>query len=162
VVRFVCRITGYSRQQMTRPFAQWRRTGHVADRRRAPAKSFATRYTAADAALLAEVDALHGTLSGPATRKLCERAYKRFGEARFERLAGISVSHLYNLRHSKGYVRQRGQVSKTRGVQVRIGERRVPRREGRPGFLRVVSVHSGDWDGVKGLDVTNLVDELTQ
>jgi len=68
LVRFLCRITGYSRQQMTRPIAQWRRTGRIQDRRKAPAKPCTTRYTAADAALLAEVDALHGTLSGPATK----------------------------------------------------------------------------------------------
>ncbi len=101
VVRYLCRITGYSRQQMTRLIGQWRRTGRVEDRRRGPAKPFATRYTAQDASLLAELDALHGTLSGPATRKLCERAFQGFGDARFERLAGISVSHLYNLRRGK-------------------------------------------------------------
>jgi transposase InsO family protein len=162
LVRFLCRITGYSRQQMTRLIAQYRRTGRIVDRRGAPARPFATRYTAADVALLAEVDALHGTLSGPATKKLCERALERFGDKRFKRLAGVSVSHLYNLRRSKTYVRQRGNVTKTRPVQVRIGERRAPQPEGRPGFLRVDSVHSGDWDGAKGLYVINLVDEVTQ
>ena len=30
---------------------------------------------------------MHGTLSGPATRKLCERVWQVFGDARFERLA---------------------------------------------------------------------------
>ena len=154
VMRYLCRITGYSRQQMTRLVGQWRRTGKVEDRRRAPAKPFATRYTTADAALLAEVDTLHGTLSGPATKKLCERASRRFGDGRFERLAGISVSHLYNLR--------RGKVEKTRPTRVKIGERRVPRPEGRAGFVRVDSVHSGDWDGVKGLYFINMVDEVTQ
>jgi len=38
----------------------------------------------------------------------------------------------------------------------------VPRPEGRPGFLRVDSVHSGDWDGDKGLYFINAVDEVTQ
>jgi hypothetical protein len=162
LVRFLCRITGYSRQQMTRLIARYRRTGRLHDGRCGPARPFATRYTAADVALLAEVDALHGTLSGPATRKLCERAYERDEDARFVRLAGISVSHLYNLRRSRAYVRTRGHVTKTRPVQVKIGERRVPQPEGRPGFLRVDSVHSGDWDGVKGLYMINLVDEVTQ
>ncbi len=162
MIRYLCRITGYSRQQMTRLIAQWRKTGVVEDRRRAPAKPFATRYTAQDAALLADLDALHGTLSGPASKKLCERAWKRFGDRRFERLAGISVSHLYNLRRGKVYRRKRGKVEKTRPVRVNIGERRVPRPEGRPGFLRVDSVHSGDWDGSKGLYLVNMVDEVTQ
>lgn len=162
VLRYLCRITGYSRQQMTRLVGQWRRTGRVEDRRRGPAKPFATRYTATDAALLAELDTLHGTLSGPATKKLCERAYELFGDSRFERLAGISVSHLYNLRKGKVYLRKRGKVEKTRPTRVNIGERRVPRPEGRPGFVRVDSVHSGDWDGVKGLYFINMVDEVTQ
>jgi len=47
-------------------------------------------------------------------------------------------------------------------VQVRIGERRRPRPEGRPGFLRVDSVHQGDLDGINGLYHINLVDEVTQ
>ncbi|MEE8433462.1 MAG: integrase [bacterium] len=162
VLRYLCRITGYSRQQMTRLVSQWRRTGKVEDRRHAPAKPFTTRYTASDVALLAEVDTLHGTLSGPATKKLCERAYERFGDQRFERLAGISVSHLYNLRRGKVYLRKRGKVEKTRPTRVKIGERRVPRPEGRAGFVRVDSVHSGDWDGVKGLYFINMVDEVTQ
>ncbi len=162
VLRYLCRITGYSRQQMTRLVSQWRRTGKVEDRRHAPAKPFATRYTAADAGLLAELDALHGTLSGPASKKLCERAYERFGDLRFERLAGSSVSHLYNLRRGKVYLRKRGKVEKTRPTRVKIGERRVPRPEGRAGFVRVDSVHSGDWDGVKGLYFINMVDEVTQ
>lgn len=162
MVRYLCRTTGYSRQQLTRLMGQWRRTGRVEDRRRGPARPFATRYTAADVVLLAELDALHGTLSGPATKKLCERALERFGDERFARLAGISVSHLYNLRRGKVYRRKRGKVEKTRPAQVKIGERRVPRPEGRPGFLRVDSVHSGDWDGAKGLYVINMVDEVTQ
>ena len=162
LIRYLCRVTGYSRQQMTRLIARWRQTGAVEDRRRGPAKPFATRYTAEDATLLAEVDAVHGTLSGPATKKLCERAFKRFRDARFKRLARISVSHLYNLRRSRAYLRKRGKVEKTRPAKVNIGQRRVPRPEGRPGFLRVDSVHSGDWDGAKGLYVINAVDEVTQ
>ena len=65
------------------------------DRRGPPAKAFARRYTPEDVRLLAEVDALHGNLSGPATRKLCERAWEVFGDARYKRLAGISNGHLY-------------------------------------------------------------------
>ena len=162
VIRYLCRVTAYSRQQMTRLIAQWRRTGRVEDRRRAPAKPFTTRYTAEDAALLAEVDALHGTLSGPATKKLCERALLRFAGKRFQRLAGISVSHLYNLRRSKTYRRTRGKVEKTHPAKVNIGLRRVPQPQGRPGYVRVDSVHSGEWDGAKGLYFINAVDEITQ
>ncbi len=53
-------------------------------------------------------------------------------------------------------------VTKTRAVQVAIGERRKPRPEGRPGYLRVDTVHQGDLDGVKGVYHINAVDEVTQ
>ena len=129
---------------------------------RRPSRPFPRRYTTADLLLLAEVDALHGSLSGPATRKLCERAYVVFADARFQRLAGISNGHLYNLRQSQTYRRRRGNVDKTHPVKVNIGERRKPYPEGRPGFLRVDSVHQGDLDGIKGLYHINLIDEVTQ
>jgi len=162
IVRYLCRITGRSRQQMTRLIAQFRATGAVRDRRGAPAKPFAQRYTRADIRALAQIDADHGTLSGPATRKLCQRAWHVFGEARFQRLAAISNGHLYNLRQSRTYRRQRGPVDTTKAVSVAIGERRKPRPDSAPGFLRIDSVHQGDLDGAKGLYHINVVDEVTQ
>jgi transposase InsO family protein len=162
VKRYLEKVTGISRAQLNRLIAQFRDTGRIRDRRGPPAKPFARRYTPADIRLLAEVDTLHGTLSGPATRKLCERAYEVFGDTRYERLASISNGHLYNLRSSRTYQRQRGSVDKTHPVKINIGERRKPRPEGRPGFLRVDSVHQGDMDGTKGLYHINLVDEVTQ
>lgn len=63
------------------------------------------------------------------------------------RLAGLSNGHLYNLRASQTY-RQRGPFDKTRPVQLPIGERRKPRPEGRPGFVRIDTVHPGDPGGI--------------
>jgi hypothetical protein len=95
--------------------------------------------------LLAEAGTLHGTLlSGPATRKLCERAYTLFGDARHSRLAAISNGHLYNLRQPRAYRQRRGGVDKTRPVKLAIGERRQPAPGRRPAFLRVDTVHQGD------------------
>jgi transposase InsO family protein len=162
VRRYLEKVTGRSRAQITRLITQFRDTGRIRDRHGPPAQPFARRYTLADIRLLAEIDALHGTLSGPATRKLCERAYTVFGDIRYARLAGISNGHLYNLRQAKAYTRLRGPVDKTRPVQIAIGERRKPRPDGRPGFLRVDSVHQGDLDGIKGLYHLNLVDAVTQ
>jgi len=159
---YLGKVTGLSRAQITRLIAQFCAAGRIQDRRGRPARPFPRRYTREDVLLLAEVDALHGTLSGPATRKLCERAYQLFGDRRFERLASISNGHLYNLRGSTTYQRRRGTINKTRPVRVNIGERRRPRPEGRPGFLRVDSVHQGDLDRLKGLYHINLVDEVTQ
>ena len=163
VRRYLVKVSGYSRQQLTRLIAQYRAHGHLVDRRdQPPARPFIQRYTPADILALAELDALHGTLSGPATRKLCERAFVIFGDARYQRLARISNGHLYNLRQAALYHRQRVNIAKTRPVKVNIGERRKPRPQGQPGYLRIDSVHQGDLDGIKGLYLINAVDEVTQ
>ncbi len=160
---YLLKVSGFSRAQITRLITRFCASGHLRDgRAQAPRNAFRRRYLPEDVALLAETDALHGTLSGPATRKLCERALHRFGDTRFERLATISNGGLYNLRHSAGYQRQRTHYTKTRPTPVSIGERRKPFPDGRPGFLRVDTVHQGDLDGIKGLYHINAVDELTQ
>ena len=162
ITRYLGRVTGLSRQQLVRLIAQCRLTGAIHDRRGTPAKPFARRYTDDDSRLLAELDTLHGNLSGPATRKLCERAFKIFGDSRYQRLAQISNGHLYNLRHSKPYQRVRTVRDKTRPVRIAIGERRKPTPNNRPGYLRVDSVHQGDFDGIKGIYLINAVDQVTQ
>ena len=161
--RFLAKATGLSRAQLTRLIRQHAETGRVEDRRGgAPAKPFARRYAAVDAVLLAEVDETLGQVCGQATRAVMRREFEVFGDARFERLAGISTSHLYNLRKSRTYVRQRVSRTRTKPTAAAIGERRKPRPEGRPGFVRADSVHQGDLDGRKGVYEINLVDEVTQ
>ena len=161
--RYLCKVTGFSRAQVARCIKQFTAGGGaIRDRRRAPAVPFVRRYTAEDIRLLAEMDALHGTLSGTTTRKLCERAFKVHGDTRFERLASISNGHLYNLRSHKTYQAKRGSFDKTRPAKVNIGERRKPFPNGCPGYLRVDSVHQGDLDGIKGVYLINAVDEVTQ
>ena len=91
LLRCIERMTGLSRQQVTRLVGRYRKDGKLSKQPCKPKQGFAYRYTAADVALLAETDVLHGTLSGPATKKLMERAYQVFGDPRYERLAGISV-----------------------------------------------------------------------
>jgi len=163
IVRFLCKVTGYSRAQVTRLIAQWRRRGGLTDRRGPPAAPFAKRYGALELRLLAQLDSLHGTLSGPATKKLAERAFTVYKQPHYETLAGISVSHLYNLRRSNGYRRLNGPILQhTRSTAIPIGERRKPNPDGRPGYLRVDSVHQGDFNGVKGVYLINAVDEITQ
>ena len=84
------------------------------------------------------MDERHDTPSGPAVKKLCERALLVFGQTEYERLAQISVSHLYNLRKSVPYTRKRRHFEKTRSRQIPIGERRKPAPNGRPGYIRPV------------------------
>ena len=96
---------------------------------------------------------LHGTLSGPA---MCERAWQVFGDARFERLAGISNGHLYNLRRSRAYELRMGAKAATRRAQVAIGERRRPRPGGRPADVARASADSGCLSHQRGRPVTRV------
>lgn len=161
LLRYLRQVSGYSRAQINRLVQQYRETG-VVERRGCSTNGFPRRYTTEDVRLLAQLDELHGTLSGPAAKKLCERAYHLYGQAEYENLSGISVSHLYNLRHSTGYVRNRRHFEKTRPAASKIGERRKPNPNGKPGCLRIDTVHQGDLDGRKGVYHINVVDEVTQ
>ena len=133
VRRFVAKVTGWSRAHTTRLIGQYRKTGRIEDRRRGATRPFERRYTAADIRLLAEVDEKLGGVCGPSTRRVMQRQYELFGDRRFERLAGLSNSHLYRVRHSTTYRRRRNPTTKP--TQVSIGERRKPHPQGRPGFL---------------------------
>ena len=92
VLRYLERTTGYSRQQLTRLVGRARHGRPLAKRYRAPVVGFVRKFTAADVGLLAHTDAVHDTLSGPATRCLLQRAYTVYGDARYARLATISVA----------------------------------------------------------------------
>ena len=163
VLAYLQRMSGYSRAQVTRLVSRWVAGKRLVKQYRAPEHAFARRYTGVDVALLAEVDQAMGTLSGPATACVLQRQRDVFCDARFERLGSISVGHLYNLRNSAPYRAKR--IVKTRTVPVKavkIGVRKAPAPEGRPGFIRIDSVHQGDLDGVKGVYHINAVDCVTQ
>lgn len=158
---FLHKVSGYSRIQVKRLVKQYLKTGKL-QRRQRTVKGFTRKYPPEDIRLLAHTDELHGTLSGPATKKLCERAWACFGQTEYQRLADISVGHLYNLRRSATYRGVRHHFEKTRSTVSSIGERRQPQPDGKPGYLRVDTVHQGDLDGVKGVYHINAVDEVTQ
>ena len=162
VLRYLRATGGFSRAQLTRLVARVLLGKRLVKRYVVPAQAFARRYTDADILLLAEVDRQFGTLSGPATAHLLRRAFALYGDARFARLAQISVSHLYNLRHTGRYGEQRIVRTKTRPSAAAIGLRKAPAPGGRPGFIRIDSVHQGDFDGAKGVYHINAVDCVTQ
>lgn len=162
VRRYLSRVTRYSRQQCTRLILQYRKHGQIQQKCKIKKTSFKKIYTSQDIRLLAKLDELHGTLSGPATKKLCERAFNIFGQQEYERLANVSVSHIYNLRHSVSYTRQRWIHDVTKPKPSSIGERRKPKPNGNPGYIRIDTVHQGDLDGQKGVYHINAVDEVTQ
>jgi transposase InsO family protein len=159
---YVEKITGRSRSQITRLIRRYLDSGSVREKPYRRRQEFPVRYRDADIALLAEMDRAHERLSGPATCWLLKRAYEQFSQQKYVRLAGISVAHLYNLRNSVRYRKQAVMFEPTRPTAVSIGDRRKPDPQGRPGFLRVDTVHQGDWDGAKGVYHINAVDTVTQ
>lgn len=166
VLAYLRRTSGYSRAQITRLVAQWSANRAAASpltkRRSVPGVPFARKYTAVDVALLVEMDRAFEDMSGPAVAHLLHRAFHVYGDARYARLAKLSVSHLYNLRKSTGYQSQRTSFNKTRCVCNPIGVRKKPRANGRAGFIRIDTVHQGDLDGVKGVYHITCVDEVSQ
>ena len=159
--RYVAKMTGLSRAQVTRLIGRYRAQGEIRPvaywRHR-----FAQRYTRADVELLAAVDEAHENLSGPATRRILQREYRDYGKPQYQRLAAISAAHLYNLRQQPRYRERRLNYSKTKPTAVTIGERRRPDPQGRPGYLRLDTVHQGDQAANKGVYHINAVDAVTQ
>src|ERR1700691_371170 len=158
---YLAQMTGLSRAQVTRLIGSYRETGRVTATPYQRSR-FSSIYTPADVDLLAYVDRAHGNLSGPATRRILEREYADYGQAAYRRLAGISVAQLYRLRNTEVYRKRNTSYQPTRPTPIPIGEPRKPQPQGKPGYLRVDTVHQGDRDGHKGLYHINAVDEVTQ
>ena len=158
---YVRRMTGYSDTQLDRLIRRKREVGRIVKRERTQ-PTFPTIYTPEDISLIATVDNAEGRRTGGALKKTLMDMFHVYKDSRFERLSNISVSHLYNLRGTRVYQSRSLSYTKTPTVSVDIGIRKKPRPEGRPGFLRVDSVHQGDLDKQKGVYHINLVDEVTQ
>jgi len=161
VKKYVLQMTGFSDAQLGRLIKQKKRDGKIlaSSTKR---HTFPTTYTPSDIALIVKTDNAHERLSGRATKKIFVREYEKFGHVEYERLSRISDSHIYNLRGKRQYTSASLTYTKTQSSQVQIGERRKPDNDGKPGYIRVDSVHQGDLDGVKGVYHINMVDEVTQ
>ena len=159
--QYLMAMTGYSQAQITRLISQYKKTGYVRLKKYQRNK-FERKYFYEDVKLLAETDEAHQFLNGPATKTILQRQVKVFGKKEYGNISKISVSHLYNLRDSIPYKRMVKRYTPTRPSVINIGERRRPESNGRPGYLRVDTVHQGDREGEKGVYHINTIDEVTQ
>lgn len=155
------KVTGYSLAQTKRLIRQYVKAG-VVSTKPARCNGFKRAYKESDIRLLASMDERHGQPSGAVLKELCEPAYRRFDQNEYQRLSGISVSHLYNLRASQTYQKQRCILTKTRPKASSIGQRRKPYPNDQSGYIRIDSVHQGDQDKCKGVQHINAVDKVTQ
>lgn len=159
--QYIEKMSGYSRAQVCRLIRKFKQRGQIrkADSNK---RRFPTKYTTRDIALLARTDELHDFLSGPATKKVMEREWEIYGHTEFKVISQISIAHLYNLRNSSLYRNINKRYTKTKPAVVKIAERTRPDSGGRPGYIRVDTVHQGDLNEKKGVYHINAVDEVTQ
>jgi len=81
--RYVAKMTGRSRAQVTRLIGQYLKHSEVKESSHRRHR-FESRFTRADLELLARVDEAHETLSGPATKKILEREYEIYQHVAYE------------------------------------------------------------------------------
>jgi len=161
VLSYIKQMTGMSRGHVKKLMRKKRRNGRIL-RKTGTRHHFPKVYGTDDIARLIETDNAHGLMSGKATKEILRRQYETYEDLRFEKIRHISVAHIYNLRKTRQYESHILYITKTRAVNANIGIRKKPQPEGKPGFLRVDSVHQGDLDKQKGVYHINLVDEVTQ
>ena len=161
ILRHIEKVSGYSRAQVSRLIRVYNEKGQL-EKARYRRHRFPRVYTTADIALLARTDELHDYLSGPATKKIMERECEVYEHKEFRNISRISVAHLYNLRRSHIYRSITRRYTRTKPKAVKIGERVKPSPGGRPGYIRIDTVHQGDYNEHKGVYHINAVDEVTQ
>lgn len=161
IKNYIVVMTGYSDDQVDKLIKRKRETGRVFLMERTQ-HTFPKKYEVSDIALLADTTSILNHPNGKAVKQMMKDMYHIYGDVRFEKLKQISVSHFYNLRDTNIFQSRLLNYTKTKPTKVNIGTRRKPTPYGKPGYLRVDSVHQGDLDKQKGVYHINLVDEVTQ
>jgi hypothetical protein len=158
----LCKITGYSAIQMKRLISEHKQNKLIWQEWERK-NTFQKKYSPDDLKLLNQVDKEH-KLSGKATKVILEREYAVSQKEEYNNIRNISVSHMYNLRHTYKYKCLGTVFKKTLPAKSYIGIRKKPIPNGRPGYLRVDSVHQGkdNSNSQDGIYHINIVDEVTQ
>ena len=166
VREYIRKVTGYSNAQITRLICKYLSGKlYFLDYQR---HSFPVKYSPYDIALLCKTDNIHQRLNGYATQQILIREYHKYGNPEYERISKISVAHIYRLRATRIYQTKSLTFKNTQAVQRNIGERRKPNPQGKPGYIRIDTVHQGDLasepgrQDEKGVYHINSIDEVTQ
>lgn len=112
------------------------------------------KYKPSDIKLLEQTDELHLRLNPRATKAILESEFKVYGKNEYERICNISPSHLQNLRKSSCY--KSCWRKQTHARVIPIGQTLKPKPNGKPGYVRVDTVHQRE------IYFIHLVDEITQ
>lgn len=152
VLQFLKIVTGYKKSQLSHLIDTAER-GSLTRKPYTRSRVY-RQYSNRDVRLLEETDLLHYRLSAPATHEIVRREYVLFHKKEYEHISHISVSHISNLRDRDEY--KSSYLAHTQAREIAIGTTKKPEPNGKPGYVRVDTVHQ---DGVYHL---NAVDEVTQ
>lgn len=152
VLSYLKKVTGYKKAQLARlikraTIGTLTRTSY---HRTHPVRI----YTPVDVKLLEKTDELHLRLSERATKEILRREYAVYGKKSYQIIAHVSHAHITNLRQSPIY--KNSWVNHTKARIVPIAITMKPENFGRPGSIRVDTVHQNDVFHI------NSVDEITQ
>lgn len=163
VKQYIRKVTGISKAQLKRLIRKKKDTGRIfVNANYGRKNTFQVKYGPRDIQLLIQVDNAHNRLNGPATKHILKREAAVYGRREFSNLKEISISRMYDLRATRQYLSHTTTFTCTQAVQRNIGLRKKPTPNGKPGYLRVDSVHQGDRNGEKGVYYVNFVDEVLQ
>ena len=163
VLKYLKYFTGYSKGHLKKLANKWR-SGTLTYNPNRNRHKFSKKYHPTDIALLIKTDVEHGCLNAKATKKILEREYFVFKNASYANIVNISTGHIYNIRNNTRQYNSSDAMFfiGTKKSQTDIGIRHKPRPDGKPGYVRVDTVHQGDLCGNKGVYHINIVDEVTQ
>lgn len=149
---YLRKLTGYKKAQLLRLIKQAvvGRLARTAYKRTNPNRI----YTNSDVKLLEKTDEVHLRLNAGATHEILRREWEVFGHKKYERISGVSVSHINNLRHHPVYINS--WVNGTKPREISIGSTMPPEPNNLPGAIRIDTVHQRDVFHI------NAVDEITQ
>src|SRR3990167_947170 len=132
--KYIQKMTGLSKSQTTRIIKDYKKRGTL-KLKEYKRNKFPKIYDLEEIALLAETDNAHNRLSGPATKKIIQEEFEIFRNEKYEKLKSLSVSHLYRLRGTRRYHEKAKVFSKTKSVNIPIGERVKPEPNHNPGYV---------------------------
>lgn len=153
VYLYLRRLTGYHKAQLLRLIKRVVTDGKLA-KKPYVRKNPNIIYTPADLKLLEATDLVHCRLNSLATKEILRRQSEVYHLRDYDRIALVSSSHINNLRcdpHYKSFW-----VNGTKSIERAIAETKEPEPNGKPGSIRVDTVHQRE------IYYINLVDEITQ
>jgi len=153
VLLYLSHLTGYKKAQLLRlvkkvvESGELHRTIYVRDN---PNRI----YGDSDIKLLEYTDAVHKRLNSIATKEILRRMSEVYHDTHYKLISQVSASHINNLRHSGVY--KSLWVNGTKAVEREIGETKKPQSNGKPGSIRLDTVHQRE------IYYIHAVDEVTQ